>query len=305
MPCDLLTILRVERSLRQFWPILWICVICGVSVLAQPNDSQAEIIHVVGAGENLSAIAANYGVTVGEIVATNDLDLNAILQVGQQIVIVFNTAVAEPSAATLAAIENNVPSATEVAAGEARAIGGIALDNDLPPAPVAAADAPAMDPAAFDPVICVSTFVDDNRNGAMDPGEPYLAESRIKLLDSSGNQHASRSTDSESRPLCIKDLQPQIYFIEVAAPVGYGPTSSDALRIDLRDGRPVQLAFGAKLGFVHEEPSPVISVATEEPPENLDIGEGLLQELSGLFVVALAIFVLVSGLSVALFLRFR
>ncbi len=292
--------------MRQCWPILWVCLVCGASILAQSNDSLAEIVHVVGAGETLSAIAVNYGVTVDEIVATNDLDPNAILQIGQRVVIEFNTGADEQSAATPVELAEDTVSATERAESidEPRTIGGLALDNDLPPAPVAGGDAPMMDPAAFDPVVCVSVYVDDNQNGAMDPGETTISDGRIRLLDEVGNQLADLRADAESQPLCIGDGQPQIYIVAAAAPEGYGLTGSEALRVDLRDGRPIHLAFGVKAGFDTQDAPPVGMSPTEVPARD-DEEVNLLRELSGLFIVALAGFVLICGLLVSLLLRFR
>jgi len=292
--------------LRQCWLIFWVCVVYGASILAQSNDSVAEIVHVVGAGETLSAIAVNYGVTVDEIVASNELDPNAILQIGQRIVIEFNTGTDEGSAATPAELAEAALGATETATviDEARAIGGVALNNDLPPAPVAGAGAPMMDPAAFDPVVCASVYVDDNQNGVMDPGETTVSDGRIRLLDKAGNQLADLRADAESQPLCIGDGQPQIYTVAAAAPEGYGLTGSEALRVDLRDGRPIHVAFGVKAGFDIQDTPPVGMSPTEVTARD-DEEENLLRELSGLFVVALAGFVLICGLLVSLFLRFR
>ncbi|MCY4069793.1 MAG: LysM domain-containing protein [Chloroflexi bacterium] len=292
--------------MRQCWPILWVCILCGASILAQSNDNVTEIVHVVGAGETLSAIAVNYGVTVDEIVATNDLDPNAILQIGQRIVIEFNTGADEQSAVTPAELAEAALGATETSSviDEPRAIGGVALDNDLPPAPVAGADAPMMDPAAFDPVVCASIYVDDNQNGAMDPGETTVSDGRIRLLDKAGNQLVDLRADAESQPLCVGEGQPQIYIVAAAAPEGYGLTGSESLRVDLRDGRPIHVAFGVKAGFDIRDAYPV-RLSPTEVPARADEEENLLRELSGLFVVALAGFVLNCGLLFSLFLRFR
>lgn len=292
--------------MRQCWLILWVCVVCGVSIRAQSNDNVAEIVHVVGAGETLSAIAVNYGVTVDEIVASNDLDPNAILQIGQRIVIEFNTGADERNAVTPAEPAEAVVSATETVAAidEPRAIGGVALDNDLPPAPVAGPDAPMIDPTVLDSVVCVSVYLDDNQNGAMDPGETTVSDGRIRLLDMAGNQLADRRADAESQPLCIGDGQPQVYIVAAAAPEGYGLTGSEALRVDLRDGRPIHLAFGVKAGYDTQD-APPVELSPTEVPVREDEEENLLRELSGLFILALAGFVLICGSLVSLFLRIR
>lgn len=276
-------------------------------MLAQSNDDVVQIVHVVGAGQTLTAIAVTYGVTVDDIVAANDLDLNAILQIGQRLVIEFKTGPDEENEATPTQAAAVAAVATETAApvDEARAIGGIALDNDLPPAPVAGADAPRMDPPAYDTVVCASIYVDDNENGALDPGETTAADGRIRLLDEKGNQLADSRADAESQPLCLGDGRPRIYIVAAEAPEGHGLTGSGALRVDLRDGRPIEVAFGVKAGFDRQDAAPADVLPTAVPASGDAGEESLLRELSGLFVVALAGFVLICGSLVSLFLRFR
>ena len=293
--------------MRQCWPILLVCLVYGLSSLAQSNDSVAQIVHVVDAGETLSAIAVNYGVTVDEIAATNDLNPNAILQIGQRIIIAFNTGVGDQSATPTAQPEDADPRApaSNLVTEEPRAIGGAALDNDLPPAPVAAADAPMVDPAALNALVCVSVYADENQNGLMDPGETTVADGRIRLLDEHGNLLDERQVDSESQPLCLGDGQPQVYIVAAAAPQGYGLTVSQAQRADLRDGRLLRLAFGVKAGFAMQETPGLGLSPTAVPLPDDNEHENLLSELSGFFVLALAGIVLICGLLVSVFLRFR
>ena len=320
--------------MRERWPILWLCLvyIYGTTILAQSNDSLAQIAHVVEAGETLTAIAANYGVTVDEIAASNDLDPEAILRIGQRLVIEFNTGAGAPPLATPAALEQATleqttlqEQANALPSGETRAIGGTALDNDLPPAPVAAADAPKLDPAASDALVCVSLYADDNQNSARDPGERSVSDGLIRLLNEHGELLAERRADAESQPLCLGDGQPRVYIVAVAAPAGYGLTSSGTLRVDLRDGLPLDLAFGVAFGLESEatsdaasgeisglnaeidmqNSSPVRRPPTGVPASDLSAGDSLLYELSGLFALALAGMVLLCGGLVSLFLRFR
>ncbi len=44
-------------------------------------------VHTVQRGDTLSSIAARYGVSVGELIALNDLDDRNVIRVGQRLVL--------------------------------------------------------------------------------------------------------------------------------------------------------------------------------------------------------------------------
>lgn len=300
--------------MRQRWHILWLCLLYGLCALAQPEDSVAQITHVVSAGETLTAIAAAYGLTVNDIASANALDPNALLRIGQRLVIEFNTGLDQQNADSSneanadkaeAAEAADLALADEAAArDEARAIGGLALENDLPPAPVAAADAPKQDPAALDSVVCVTIFVDENQNSLQDPSESALSDGAIALMDAQGMLLEELRVSANAQPLCIELDQPRIYRLGATPPEGFGLTGASALRVDLRAGGPVPVAFGLQAGFETPAAPPLRMSAAGAPVRAESAGANLLRELSGFFVLAVAGFTLLCGLLFAMFLRF-
>ena len=141
--------MNTGRSLRQLQLIVMVCLVQALFVAAQPEDNTVDIVHVVRAGENLTTIAAAYGVTVDEIATSNDLDPEALLQVGQRLFIAFS--LVDPEAESPTAIPAAAQDVDAQDLQEQRTIGGRALDNDLPPAPVSLADAPMIDPGKTEP----------------------------------------------------------------------------------------------------------------------------------------------------------
>ena len=52
---------------------------------AQPED---EIVHTVSAGDTLISIALAYGVTLDQLLTLNELDPEALLQIGQRLLVI-------------------------------------------------------------------------------------------------------------------------------------------------------------------------------------------------------------------------
>lgn len=265
---------------------------------SQSEDVDAEIEHVVVTGENLTSIANTFGLTVDDIATANNLDPGAFLQVGQRLRIVFPVAVAtvEPEAT---ASPPPAPS-DQVETGER--IVPNALTNGLPAAPVAMADAPGQDLLGLDPIICFALFLDENRSGALDPGEDLLPGGEVSLSD--GVESVVYAADDIADIYCIEDLQRQIYTVTANAASDYSLTSSGTLRIDLRDGMPIDLYFGATPGLARQDPALDAPTIELQQDDEL-VPDSLLGQISGLFVVGLAAVVLVSGFALALFLRLR
>ena len=275
-----------------------ICLTHGFALCAQSQDGFAEIDHVVVAGETLTYIANTYGLRVDDIAASNDIDPNAILRVGQSLRIVFP--VAEPTSEPIA-------TATPSSARDDRAG---ATEQEVPKmpasgrsdAPVAMADAPSEDLPLLDPRLCIAMFSDNNRNTALDPGEQILPGGEIALRD--GVESMTYVLADNVDNFCIDGLSRQIYSLAATAPADHSLTGSSMLRLDLRNGMPLELYIGAIPGAY--QPAPVFAAPPSElTQDDTDASQGLLRQISGLLVVGLAAIVLLSGFGLALVLRLR
>lgn len=261
--------------------------------LAQPADD-ADLFHTVEAGDTLISIAFAYGVSLDQLLTLNDLQPEALLQIGQRLLVIRAAEFAE---------QNDKSEAVEAVAAEAETeVDGASQREDLPPAPVANADAPMRDPADISPRLCVAVFEDENRNGMMDAGETMLPGAAIILLDDDGAERLRFTADAE--PHCPPQLERRRYTVVAEAPPGFGLTLSSRLRIDLRSGGLVSAEFGAKQGLTPPVP-PAQPSANRDEARQPEAARSLLRELSGLFALGVALLVFFSGLAVSLFLRGR
>ncbi len=271
-----------------------LCIVLSflAAMMTLQAQQDGDLVHTVDAGDTLISIASAYGVTLDQLLSLNGLDLDAILPIGRRLIVIPDAGQPE-----------DAEEPDDSVKAEGGSVDTVSVEG-LPPAPVAEADAPMMDPADISPQLCVAMFADDNQNGMRDPGEAFLKDGTVLLLDGDGAEQLRYGADGESEPHCLRDLSPQVFQIEGVAPAGYGLTNSASLRLDLRDGGIVRVEFGAKRGLVtsvHSAPDPPAKDETQP-------GDGeaaILRELSGLFVLALAGVVLFSGMIVSLFLRIR
>lgn len=265
---------------------------------AQPEDNR-DIIHTVDSGDTLLSIAHAYGVTLDQLLSLNDLHPEALLQIGQRLLVIPAPAFAE---------DDGEPAPDEDETGEssesAAPLGGNVDRGDLPPAPVAEADAPMRDPADIRPRLCFAVFEDLNQNGMMEPNERPLTEATIRLLDGADVEQLRYTTDGAPEPYCERRLERRLYTVEGGAPPGFGLTSAARLRIDLRNGGLVKLEFGAKRGLQTASIPPPAAYVIEDEGAS-ESPRSLLRELSGLFALGLAAVVFFSGMAVSLFIRWR
>ena len=165
------------RELLQIGLIALVCVIASLAPLAQADNTSAEIVHSVVAGDNLSSIASAYGVTVGDIATANGLDPDAFLQVGQQLRIVFPLAIA-----------TDEPDVTAAPTSTPQSVGGVqtqvvplSVANAHPTAPVAAADVARQPITLPDPELCFALYDDANQNGLLDGEETIVAGGALSV----------------------------------------------------------------------------------------------------------------------------
>jgi len=276
--------------------------------LAQAQADSEDLMHTVSAGDTLISIAHAYGVTLDQLLTLNNLQPEALLQIGQRLLVLRAPEFAD-NADDAESAEDANEEADAADEGLDIVVGGNAEAGDWPPAPVTEADAPMRDPSDMSARLCFAVFQDDNQNGLREPGEIMLREATIIFLDNDeieDNDDEARQqirTTGAAEPTCLAGLERKIYRIDGGAPPGYGWTSAGSLRIDLRAGGKVDIELGAKAGLQWAALPPV-DVAREVAAG----GEGarsLLRELSGVFALGMAGVVFFSGVAVSLFLRSR
>lgn len=273
--------------------IFFVCFALALGIalnLAQPEDE--DLIHTVGAGDTLISIAHAYGVTLDQLLTLNNLRAEALLQIGQGLIVMRAPQYADDDGEG-SADDESTPE-REKAVGDARE------GADLPPAPVAQADAPMRDPADISPQLCFTVFQDENHNGMMEPGEDQLPSATIRLLDAEDTELLRYTTGGAAEPICPRGLERKPYLIVGEAPPGYGWTSAARLQVDLRNGGLVRVDFGAKAG-VASAPIPPLAPVSADDERLEEAPRSLLGELSGLFALGLAVIVLSSGMAVSLF----
>lgn len=281
--------------MRQLLIALVALTVAAALLLAQP-DENADLLHTVGAGDTLISIAHAYGVTLDQLLTLNNLDPEALLQIGQRLLVI--------RAADFAAADDAPAAAEGEAAASETAVGGNLAPAELPPAPVVEADAPMRDPADTSAQLCFAVFQDENHNGIMEPGEAKLKDAAIRLLDADDRERLRYTTNGAAEPYCVRGLERRLYTIEGAAPPGFRWTSAARLRLDLREGGRVRLEFGAKEGTADPPLPPPPPSASADAPESAP-PRSLLGELSGLFALGLAAFVLLCGMIVSMLVRWR
>ena len=269
----------------------------GLAPLGAQPENDADIVHAVDAGDTLTSIAIAYGVTLDQLLTLNDLDPEALLQIGQRLLVIRAAAFADDD-------EDDPEAVAEVAMEEPAAVGGNVDSGDEPPAPVAEADAPMRDPADISPRLCFAVFVDDNHNGMMEPDERLLAGATIRLLEANEAERLRYATDAIAEPFCERRLERKLYTLAASAPPGFGLTGASRLRIDLRPGGLVHVDIGAKAGMESPALPPQDGIRGGDQPAG-EKPRSLLRELSGLFALGLAAVVFFSGMAVSLFTRWR
>ncbi|MCY3831907.1 MAG: LysM peptidoglycan-binding domain-containing protein [Chloroflexi bacterium] len=274
------------------------CVFLALGLLRAQAQAEngGDLIHRVKAGDTLISIAHAYGVTLDQLLSLNGIDREALLQIGQRLLVI--------SAGELAGDEGEAASEDAGGSETANAPAVVVAAQRWPPAPVRDADAPMRDPADLSARLCAAVYQDENQNGLMEPDEKLLPDATILLLEAGGALRSEYKTDGNGQPYCPDELERQFYTLEAIAPPGFGLTSAASLRVDLRAGGLARVDFGAKLGLEAPALAPPDEAPAPEPSE-ARAGRSPLRELGGLFVLGLAGVVLFSGLAVSLVVRGR
>jgi len=305
-------------------------------VVPQATQGDGSIVHRVQPGDTIDSIAYAYGVTRTHILELNNIPDPRYITVGQELIIQLSqngasteapTAVPEatteaPTGASTPGDATAAPPIVEVQPTEVVPTGetqpttapaappvSVSEPSQTPaPAPVAAAVAGPVDPAAQTGSVCVLVFNDKNQNRLQEADEELLAGSTVAL--SGGSQAIdSYSTDGVSEPHCFTGLAAGDYNAVAGAPDGFGLTTPEQFRVQLLPGAAIYIAFGAAQGVQPlQAPLPDTGeIVSQELVQTDDTRSAVdqLMQYSGLIIFGLAGIVLVGGLGLTLLLRRR
>jgi hypothetical protein len=192
------------------------------SALAQDNptptpDAEGNIYVIVQPNDSLWAIAARAGIPLAELLALNNLTEISIISPGDRLLI----GQGEPPVSPTEAGAFPSPTATRP-----------------PPPPTATAVPPPRT------AICLKAFVDLNRDGKHNAGEPFKASVAFTIFTEqavTGNY----VTDGISEPHCLENLESGDYKITRSISRDETLTTQGDWTISLAPGNVVELAFGS------------------------------------------------------------
>lgn len=97
--------------------------------------------------------------------------------------------------------------------------------------------------------ICVTKFLDENRNQRQDPTEPLLGGWTILVRDAMGNPVATIRTSADA-PGCIENLKPGTFTLteQLAGHPGWSSTTGVNQTVVVRSGQTTPVVFGNVLG---------------------------------------------------------
>lgn len=246
-------------------------------VKRQPPQRDGSIVHTVQQGDTLSTIAFAYGVDINQIRQLNNLSANSNnIIIGQKLLI-------RPAAqATTAPTEDTAS----------------AVAPTITPTPTEIPVTPTLPPIGNKVSLCVKAFNDANQNHWDDTGEQALAGTKIKLAQPAGAEATAEA------PICFNNLPNGIFLISAVPPDKYSLTTPPQLRVEIKAGQRINVAFGAAQGYKDGQAA---LVATEAAPPKQTVPSTTVGDLigqnSGLIVLAVAGFLFVAGMSVAFLAR--
>ena len=209
---------------------------------------EGAVVHVVQAGDTLSGISVQYGVSLDDLYKLNNLTRDSVLYVGQEIVV-------KPGQGGVVAPQPTVTLKATVAPTLAPKATGT-LTATLSLSPLATPTLPPPSPTAT-PVpggVCMGAFQDTNGNTVRDGSEPGLAGVTF-VISSGGNEVARYATDGSTQLYCLRTLPPGAYSVQVTLPSGY-VSAFDKADVALALGQQVDLAVAARQG---EPPTPTVA----------------------------------------------
>ncbi|HEY74651.1 MAG TPA: LysM peptidoglycan-binding domain-containing protein [Thermoflexia bacterium] len=221
------------------------------------------IVHIVQAGDTLSSIAAQYGVTVDQIRELNagSIGPNNLIRVGQELVIA-------------------IPSVTPT------------------PSPTPVSPTPAASPTTATGSICVVAFHDRDGDGLWQKGTEELLPNAVFSLSDAVGLVGQYTTDGLSEPYCFAGLAAGTYTVAMEPPSGYAASGPSTAMVALPGPVSVDVAMGAQRSETSDEgtETPTAQEPTETPTEEPATSPSFLQQalqwgarVSGILLLAIAV----------------
>jgi LysM repeat protein len=192
------------------------------TALPPVTNPDGSVVHTIVAGDTLFGLAFQYNVSLDTLLALNGLSKDALLSIGQKIIIKGGTPV-QPTA---------TPQPT-AAAGQ-------------PAAPTLTPTAAAGQPAANAAKLCVRAYNDANSDGLLTEGEEPVAGVQFVVSNSQGVQSPAYTTDASGEEHCFTDLPLGVYTVVVQSAPGTVATSDKRWGVALTGGSVVNINFGSR-----------------------------------------------------------
>lgn len=227
------------------------------STLPEPRED-GSIVHTVASGDTLWVIAIRYANALGltaEEALPRIQELNnspTFLNPGDELLIV--PAGAAPAQEGAAEAEAAV---VEDGASAERIAEEVTTDEavvDAPPAELESDPAMAETQAAAETgplagTICVAAFNDANGDGQRDSSEGLVPNAAIAISRPAGVV-STYITDGASEPYCIELADADSYTLQMYAPAGFAPTTTDNWAVPIANNESYTVSFGLREGPV-------------------------------------------------------
>jgi len=240
---------------------LCLSLLPGVNAQAAPNPqmtnfptptpgSDGRIIYIVQPGDTLWRISAVSGVSLADLRDLNFLDLDDVVQPGQQLVL---------------------------------GLGGPAGEATQAPAATETPSEPTVTPIPGNGTLCVLLFEDINGDSMRQEEETSLSGGAINISNREGSVSITVDTPAHDPAsetadyYCEDSLEEGDYNVSVAIPEGYNPTTALNSPVELMAGDITYLTFGAQAGSV---------VIEETAPQSESTGSTPLLGIIGLLLLA-------------------
>lgn len=210
------------------------------SVISTPNPD-GSIVHTIQSGDTLFALSIAYDVPLDQILTLNNITKDALLSIGQKIILRGPTGPALPTAA---------PTST------------------TPEAPPTAA--PTATPEVITAKLCVQAFDDTNADGLLTTGEQSVAGVQFTVANSqSGEQVSTYTADGSAAPHCFDNLVPGTYSVAVQPAPNTVATSDKRWSVSLTGGSTVNIRFGSR---ADASPTPIPATGSSSSLSGLLVG---------------------------------